>query len=130
MLSSSIWIENSFIIDFVQLVPNTVRYENWTVIDGDHIELADETKLFLRERGHQLEGKATGAIIQLVVQNLQNPVKVGRKNRRDSNKPQIFHGTLTAVSDPRKDGRPAAVWSVNFFGMGMEYPKERAIDRL
>lgn len=92
-----------------KLVPNTVRYENWTVIDGDHIELADETKLFLRERGHQLEGKATGAIIQLVVQNLQNPVKVGRKNGRDSNKPQIFHGTLTAVSDPRKDGRPAAV---------------------
>ncbi|KAJ9167906.1 hypothetical protein P3X46_019496 [Hevea brasiliensis] len=92
-----------------KLMPNIVKYENWTVIDGDHIEIAEETKLFLTEKGHKLEGKAAGAMVQLVVQSLQKPVEMGRKNGRDSNNGQIFHGTLTAVSDPRKDGRPAAV---------------------
>lgn len=93
----------------MQLVPNVVLYENWTCIDGDHIELADERKLFLKEKGHQLEGKASGAIVQLVVQTLKEPVNMGRKNGQHTNNPKIFHGTLTAVSDPRKDGRPAAV---------------------
>lgn len=90
---------------FLQLIPNKVLYENWTVIDGDRIELADERKLFLEERGHQLEARAGGAIVQLVVQNLQNPIKIGRKIGKD----QIFRGTLTAVSDPRKNGKPAAI---------------------
>ncbi|EEF48141.1 glutathione hydrolase 3 [Ricinus communis] len=92
-----------------RLIPNIVKYENWTVIDGDHIELAEETKLFLKERGHELEAKAGGAIVQLVVQTLQNPIKIGRKSERDSQNAQILRGELTAVSDPRKDGRPAAV---------------------
>ncbi|XVF34958.1 hypothetical protein REPUB_Repub18cG0102900 [Reevesia pubescens] len=89
-----------------KLIPNVVSYENWTVIDGDHIELAEETKIFLAEKGHQLQAKSSGAIVQFVVQTLQNPIEMGRKYGKDTN---IFHGTLTAVSDPRKDGKPAAL---------------------
>ncbi|XP_065849311.1 glutathione hydrolase 3 [Euphorbia lathyris] len=94
-----------------QLIPNTVEYENWTVIDGEHIELAEETKISLTEKGHELEAVNGGAIVQLVVQSLQNqnPIVHGRKNGRDSYNDQILHGILTAVCDPRKDGRPAAV---------------------
>lgn len=90
-----------------KLIPNTVLYENWTLIDGDHIELPGERQHFLEERGHHLEANSGGAIVQLVVQTLdENPIKLGRKGNFKS---QIFHGTLTAVSDPRKDGKPAAV---------------------
>lgn len=92
-----------------KLIPNTVLYENWTVIDGKHIELAGDRKAFLEERGHQLLAQAGGAIVQLVVQTLQSPIDVDSENARDSVNAQIFHGTLTAVSDPRKDGRPAAI---------------------
>ncbi|XP_023898527.1 glutathione hydrolase 3 [Quercus suber] len=91
-----------------KLIPNVVCYENWTVIDGYHIELSDERKIFLKERGHQLKALSGGAIVQLVVQTLQNHVYMGRKIGKYSNA-NLFHGTLTAVSDPRKDGRPAAV---------------------
>ncbi|KAA8534906.1 hypothetical protein F0562_029878 [Nyssa sinensis] len=91
-----------------KLIPNVVLYENWTLIDGNHIELPEERKHFLEERGHQLEAKDGGAICQLVVQNLQNSFDMGLKNRKVP-KDRIFHGTLTAVSDPRKDGRPAAI---------------------
>ncbi|KAF3442934.1 hypothetical protein FNV43_RR16852 [Rhamnella rubrinervis] len=91
-----------------KLIPNVVSYENWTVIDGNHIELPEEIKLFLQERGHQLKALVGGAITQLVVQSLKNPIDIGRKNGKVSDR-RIFHGTLTAVSDPRKDGRPAAV---------------------
>ncbi|XP_017982879.1 PREDICTED: gamma-glutamyltranspeptidase 3 [Theobroma cacao] len=89
-----------------KLIPNVVSYENWTVIDGDHIELAEETKTFLAEKGHHLQAKSSGAIVQFVVQTLQNPIEMGRKYGKGSN---IYHGTLTAVSDPRKDGKPAAL---------------------
>lgn len=92
-----------------KLIPNTVLYENWTVIDGEHIELAGDRKAFLEERGHQLLAQAGGAIVQLVVQTLQSPIHVDSENSRDSVNSQILHGTLTAVSDPRKDGRPAAI---------------------
>ncbi|KAL9376646.1 hypothetical protein Peur_030766 [Populus x canadensis] len=92
-----------------KLIPNTVLYENWTVIDGKHIELAGDRKAFLEERGHQLLAQAGGAIVQLVVQTLQSPIHVDRENSRDSVNAQILHGTLTAVSDLRKDGRPAAI---------------------
>lgn len=92
-----------------KLIPNTVLYENWTVIDGKHIELAGDRKAFLEERGHQLLAQAGGAIVQLVVQTLQSPIHVDSENSRDSVNAQILHGTLTAVSDPRKDGRPAAI---------------------
>ncbi|XVF88665.1 hypothetical protein PTKIN_Ptkin19aG0068800 [Pterospermum kingtungense] len=91
-----------------RLIPNVVCYENWTVIDGDHIELAKETKIFLAEKGHQLVAQSGGAIVQFVVQTLQNqnPIEMGRKYGKDTN---IFHGKLTAVSDPRKDGKPAGL---------------------
>lgn len=79
------------------------------MIDGDHIELADERRLFLEDRGHQLQAKAGGAITQLIVQSLQNPVYIGRKYGKDIKNGNVFHGTLTAVCDPRKDGKPAAV---------------------
>lgn len=107
---------------FEQLIPNTVLYENWTVIDGKHIELAGDRKAFLEERGHQLLAQAGGAIVQLVVQTLQSPIHVDSENSRDSVNAQILHGTLTAVSDPRKDGRPAAIWSVSFFKL--KFPRE------
>ncbi|GLJ51687.1 hypothetical protein SUGI_1098420 [Cryptomeria japonica] len=81
-----------------RLIPNIVLYENWTVVDGEHIELSDKDKVGLRERGHQLQAKSGGAICQLVVQNLQNPIKKSVN--------QVFYGLLTAVSDPRKDGAP------------------------
>lgn len=85
-----------------------VLYENYTVIDGNHIELSEERRLFLQERGHQLKSQAGGAITQLVVQNLEKPNEMGRKIGKVSNA-QIFHGTLIAVSDLRKNGRPAAI---------------------
>ncbi|KAL2500984.1 Gamma-glutamyltranspeptidase 3 [Forsythia ovata] len=88
-----------------KLIPNVVSYENWTVIDGEHIELSEENKQFLKERGHQLQGKAGGAICQLIVQNLTNSVDLGRKISKN----KVFRGILTAVSDPRKDGKPAAI---------------------
>ncbi|KAJ6372186.1 hypothetical protein OIU76_026630 [Salix suchowensis] len=92
-----------------KLIPNTVLYENWTVIDGKHIELAGDRKAFLVERGHQLEAQEGGAIVQLVVQTLRSRIDVDSENSRDSVNAHILHGTLTAVSDPRKDGRPAAI---------------------
>ncbi|CAN6466000.1 unnamed protein product [Victoria cruziana] len=90
-----------------KLVPNTVLYENWTLINGKHIELPDDTKLFLKQQGHELTAQASGAICQLVVHSLQNPVM--RKGNRKENflLKQVFHGMLTAVSDPRKNGNPA-----------------------
>lgn len=93
----------------MQLIPNVVSYENWTVIDGDHIEISEESKLFLEKRGHQLKAKAGGAIVQFVVQTLQNPINRIRKIGKGIDNAQVLHGILTAVSDPRKDGRPAAV---------------------
>ncbi|KAE8688437.1 Gamma-glutamyltranspeptidase 3 [Hibiscus syriacus] len=89
-----------------KLIPNVVSYENWTCIDGDHIEFAEETEIFLRAKGHQLEPKSGGAIVQFVVQTLQEPIVAGRKFGKDS---YIFHGKLTAVSDPRKDDKPAGL---------------------
>ncbi|GMI97774.1 gamma-glutamyl transpeptidase 4, gamma-glutamyl transpeptidase 3 [Hibiscus trionum] len=87
-----------------KLIPNVVLYENSTCFNGDHIDLADETKIFLREKGHQLEALSGGAVVQLVVQTLEGPTETGRKFGKDS-----YRGKLTAVSDPRKDGKPAAL---------------------
>lgn len=89
----------------MQLIPNVVRYENWTVVDGEHIEVSEERKKFLRDRGHQLQAKAGGAICQLVVQNLTSTRLFRRKMKNDN----VLHGVLTAISDPRKGGSPAAI---------------------
>lgn len=91
-----------------KLVPNVVWYENLTAIDGEHIELQEERKDFLEERGHQLQPTGIAAICQLIVQNFEASVVLGRKIGRNS-VDNVFYGTLTAVSDPRKDGRPAAM---------------------
>lgn len=91
-----------------KLIPNVVLYEDWNCIDGEHIELAYEKRKFLEERGHELEAKSGGAICQLVVQDFQNTIAMGRKNGKAA-KDQVLHGILTAVSDPRKDGKPAAL---------------------
>ncbi|PHT52139.1 Gamma-glutamyltranspeptidase 3 [Capsicum baccatum] len=92
-----------------ELIPNVVLYENWTCIDGDHIELSYDKKHFLEERGHQLKAKDGGAICQLIVQDLQNPpLRLGRRSGKEY-KDGVFRGMLVAVSDPRKDGRPAAI---------------------
>ncbi|KAL8137029.1 hypothetical protein V2J09_003030 [Rumex salicifolius] len=92
-----------------KLQPNVVFYENVTVIDGEHIELSNERKAFLKERGHQLTRIGVGAVTQLVVQTLDDSVDLGRKNGRFHNDGSVYHGILTAVSDPRKDGKPAAM---------------------
>ncbi|CAI9100491.1 OLC1v1037606C1 [Oldenlandia corymbosa var. corymbosa] len=90
-----------------KLIPNIVLYENWTIIDGEHIELSEEKRHFLAERGHQLKAQSGGAICQLIVQTFQRPINSGRKLGKISNNGVL--GMLTAVSDPRKDGRPAAI---------------------
>ncbi|KAK7379955.1 hypothetical protein VNO78_32232 [Psophocarpus tetragonolobus] len=91
-----------------KLIPNVVRYENLTAHNGDHIELSKESRLFLEERGHQLSGCRALAVTQLIVQALKTPMNMNRKTGENINL-HTRHGTLTAVSDPRKGGCPAAV---------------------
>ncbi|KAM0857921.1 hypothetical protein ACQ4PT_048160 [Festuca glaucescens] len=85
-----------------KLVPNVVKYEDETVVDGEAIKLSLEAREFLRSRGHVLEGTASGAVCQMIVQDLLEPVSSGGGEN-------VFRGMLTAVSDPRKDGSPAGV---------------------
>lgn len=96
---------------FHTLIPNEVLYENFTAIDGEHIEFANEGKLFLEQRGHVLRSLSLGAVSQLVVHNLHERVpNMQRKtDRKAKNGGAVFHGRLIAVSDPRKDGSPAAL---------------------
>ncbi|KAF3442935.1 hypothetical protein FNV43_RR16853 [Rhamnella rubrinervis] len=97
---------------YPEIIPDVVLYENWTMINGEPDQLSEEKILFLQEKGHQLEAVGEGCIVQLVVQSLdENPIEMDRKlsGKVSNNNPHIFHGTLTAVSDPRKDGRPAAL---------------------
>lgn len=95
-----------------RLIPNVVSYENFTTINGDHIGVSEDTKMFLAERGHELKELSGGAIVQLIVQSFKEEkeeemiIEIGRKIGKKS-KP--LKGLLTAVSDPRKDGKPAAV---------------------
>ena len=63
-----------------QVIPNIVTYENWTILDGQHIELSSESKVGLSQRGHLLQAQSSGAISQLVVQNLNNPIKLESYN--------------------------------------------------
>ncbi|XP_068652339.1 glutathione hydrolase 3-like [Aristolochia californica] len=89
------------------LTPNLAFYENITAINGDHIELQQESGLFLEERGHHLVSLSSGASCQLVVHDLKKP----EKKSKAANKGQrgVYHGILTAVSDPRKDGKAAGI---------------------
>ncbi|KAI3953571.1 hypothetical protein MKW92_012068 [Papaver armeniacum] len=92
---------------YVKLIPNVVYYENWTTICGEHIEFSEENKIFLRDRGHALMSKAGGAITQLIVQTFQTSTR--RELDGNDQRQGVRNGILTAVSDPRKDGKPAAV---------------------
>ncbi|KAG9456857.1 hypothetical protein H6P81_001365 [Aristolochia fimbriata] len=83
------------------LTPNVLFYENITAIGGDHIELQQQPERFLKQRGHVLSPVTRGATCQLVVHN--------PKNSAGTNANLENHGLLTAVSDPRKNGRPAAI---------------------
>ncbi|CAL9192750.1 glutathione hydrolase 3-like [Musa acuminata AAA Group] len=96
---------------FHTLIPNEVLYENFTAIDGEHIEFANEGKLFLEQRGHVLRSLSLGAVSQLVVHNLHDrvPSMQRKTDRKAKNGEGVFHGRLIAVSDPRKDGSPAAL---------------------
>uniref|UniRef100_A0A1J3FTH9 Glutathione hydrolase n=1 Tax=Noccaea caerulescens TaxID=107243 RepID=A0A1J3FTH9_NOCCA len=97
------------------LEPNVVRYENFTVINGEHIGVTEQSKKFLEQRGHELKEISGGAIVQLIVQSFKEEeemmiLETGRKFGKDSiQKSKPFKGLLTAVCDPRKDGKPAAV---------------------
>lgn len=90
----------------MQLIPNVVRYENCTALDGEHIEFPEAAREFLAERHHQLQSKSTvSAVCQFVVHDLEKPVPNAKRRAGNG----VFHGMLTAVSDPRKDGRPAGL---------------------
>ncbi|KAJ1387872.1 Nucleophile aminohydrolase, N-terminal [Sesbania bispinosa] len=91
-----------------KLIPNVVRCENFNAYDGDHIELSKETRLFLEERGHQVNASIPQAITQLIVQSFKTPINMNRKIGENTNS-QAKHGILTGVSDPRKGGSPAAL---------------------
>lgn len=81
-----------------------------TAHDGDHIELSEESKLFLEERGHQLRVSPALAVTQLIVQTLKTPISsITNRKTGEGSGSRVNHGTLTAVSDPRKGGCPAAV---------------------
>ncbi|KAK9697563.1 hypothetical protein RND81_08G045400 [Saponaria officinalis] len=93
---------------YPKLLTDDVNYENVTVIDGEHIELLKERRVFLEERGHHLKAVGVQAISQFIVQKFENSIHPSRKIGRKS-VCNVNYGTLTAVSDPRKDGKPAAV---------------------
>ncbi|KAJ0263076.1 hypothetical protein HA466_0035010 [Hirschfeldia incana] len=54
---------------YPKLKPNTVLYEDMEVYNGDHIKLKEETREFLKARGHELVITSVGGIVQLIVQN-------------------------------------------------------------
>lgn len=77
---------------------------------GKHLELGEETRKGLESKGHVLEADATGAVCQLVVQDLDNAaVKPWFKGGWFNGfpRPGVFYGKLIGVSDERKDGAPA-----------------------
>lgn len=94
-----------------QLIPNVVKYENLTALDGEFIQESKEIRDFLEERGHELISNTGCSVCQLVVHNLQN-TSLPWKNV-DKEPTNVFHGMLTAVSDPRKGGIPAPEFSRN-----------------
>ncbi|CAI8594651.1 unnamed protein product [Vicia faba] len=93
---------------YIKLLPDTVLHENLTAYDGDHIELSEESRLFLKERGHELRACEVEAVTQLIVHTPKTSINNHRKLGEGTNS-HVKYGTLTAVSDPRKGGCPAAV---------------------
>lgn len=79
----------------MQLIPNVVMYENWTVVTGDHFEVPSNIRRDLQKKGHILRGLAGGTISQFIVHKVE-----GREGKGSS-------GELVAVSDTRKGGIPA-----------------------
>ncbi|PWA85652.1 gamma-glutamyltranspeptidase 1 [Artemisia annua] len=55
--------------------------------------------------GHIFQSKSGGAVSQLIVQTLKKPIE---NTRVSNNHKQVLKGMITAISDPRKDDRPAA----------------------
>ncbi|XP_078429053.1 glutathione hydrolase 3-like [Wolffia australiana] len=90
-----------------KLIPNLIQYENLTTSDGEHIELAMAARALLGQRGHVLSPVGVAAVCQLIVHDLQNPISTSMRKMIAHG--QVFRGMLTAVSDPRKGGRPAGV---------------------
>ncbi|TXG74759.1 hypothetical protein ES288_1Z013100v1 [Gossypium darwinii] len=74
-----------------QLIPNVVRYENWTSVIGDHFEVPETIRTDLRKKGHVLERATSATESQFIVHDLDGK----------------GHGELVVVSDPRKGGFPA-----------------------
>jgi len=103
------------IVRNLQLAPNIVHYENWTLVTGKHLELGEEIRRGLESKGHVLEADATGAVCQLVVQDLEHPTTRPwfkawfAKGLFPRNNDDVFYGKLTGVSDERKDGAPAGL---------------------
>jgi len=64
-----------------------------------------ESFIFFHDTFYCRQGLAGGAVVQLLVQTLQNPIDMDRENARDSVNTLTFHGRPVAVSDPRKDDR-------------------------
>jgi len=78
-----------------------VYHKDETVVSGEVIALSDGAKAFLEQRGHQLRSTGSGAVCQFIVHELAAPPAAPGGG--------VFRGMLTAVSDPRKDGRPAGL---------------------
>ncbi|XP_019457122.1 PREDICTED: gamma-glutamyltranspeptidase 3-like [Lupinus angustifolius] len=90
-----------------KLIPNAVTYEKLNTYDGHHIELSEESRLFLEERGHQMDRANALGVTQFVVQTIKTPTNINGKIGEDT-KSHTKHGILIAISDPRKGGCPAA----------------------
>lgn len=92
-----------------QLMPDVLDYEDWTTVEGKHIEEPEVVVEYLESKGHNLTG-TTGAMSQLIVQDLSEPL-FAMATHRDRRKMLVggsWMGKLTAVSDLRKDGYPVA----------------------
>ncbi|CAM6129364.1 unnamed protein product [Calypogeia fissa] len=93
-----------------QFLPDVLNYENYTTVKGDVELLPDYTVRFLSSRGHDLAIETSGAVCQLIIQDLTRSARVPRKMHHTTpeNK-EVFRGRLIGVSDLRKDGYPAGI---------------------